>query len=81
MFLNLDGNGTLYAQLARALTTSGSAPSLATKSRLATPWKVALCIGAAGQNWLDVDDRRAIDGLDRSDSQPGAGDLAHGHAM
>jgi hypothetical protein len=39
---------------------------------------VALSIGAVGENRLDVDDRRTID---RSDPQPGSGDLAHGHAM
>jgi hypothetical protein len=42
---------------------------------------VALCIGAVDENRLDVDDRRAIDGFDRSDAQAGSGDLAHGHAM
>jgi hypothetical protein len=26
---------------------------------------VALCIGGVGQSWLDVDNRRAIDRLDR----------------
>jgi len=42
---------------------------------------VALSIGAVDDNRLDVDDRRAVDGLDRSDPQPSSGDLAHGHAM
>ena len=28
-----------------------------------------LSVGAIGENWLDVDDRRAIDRLDRSDAQ------------
>ena len=33
---------------------------------------LALCIGAVDENRLDVDDRSAIDGLDRSDPQPGS---------
>lgn len=30
---------------------------------------------------FDVDDRRAVDGLDRTNPQPVLGDLAHGDAM
>jgi hypothetical protein len=36
---------------------------------------------AIGENRLDADDRRAIDGFDRADPQSGSGDLAHGYAM
>ena len=38
-------------------------------------------IGDADENRLDVEDRRAIDGFDRADPQPGSRDFAHGHVM
>lgn len=41
----------------------------------------ALGIGTVEKRRLDVDDGRAIDGLDRSDPQSGSGDLAHGHPV
>ncbi len=42
---------------------------------------VALGPGAVDEHRLEVDHRRAVDGLDRPDTQPGSGDLSHGHPV